>query len=58
MIDPQVREWPGWNFKLPTREIGPRPRTRESIRLGSLSHEGQWTPEEHVEVLTKATQAW
>ena len=42
-------EWPV-EPQLPTREVGPRP-----TRL--IVNDGQWTPEEHVEVLRQAAQA-
>ena len=50
-----MREWPV-ELQLPTREIGPRPEP-EVYPVRYIVNDGQWTPEEHVEVLRKAAQA-
>ena len=50
--DPEVREWPG-DLQLPTREHGPHPEP-ERYATRYVMNDGQWTPEEHEQVLRKA----
>ena len=55
MIDSEVQAWPV-ELQLPTREIGPREEP-ERYPTRCIVNDGQWTPEEHEEVLRKAAQA-
>ena len=53
-VDPGVREWPV-DLQLPTREYGPHPEP-EHYATRFIVNDGQWTPEEHEQVLHKAAQ--
>ena len=53
--DPEVQEW-AVDLQLPTREYGPREEP-EQYATRFIVNEGQWTPEEHEQVLRKASQA-
>ena len=53
--DPAVHEW-AVELQLPTREYGPCPEP-ERCATRFVLNDGQWTPEEHEQVLRKASQA-
>ena len=53
--DPSAQEWPV-DLQLPAREYGPQEEP-ERYATRFIVNEGQWTPEEHEQVLRKAAQA-
>ena len=52
-VDPAVREWPV-DLQLPTREYAPHQKPERYATRFVMN--GQWTPEEHEQVLLKAAQ--
>ena len=52
--DPAAREWPV-DLQLPTREYGPH-QEQERYATRFIVNDGQWTQEEHEQVLCKAVQ--